>query len=491
LNNDASWPEPNAARERVLGIQRKLHRWSSDDQTRRFTDLYNLVIDPSTLLVAWLRVRANRGSRTAGVDGKSASQIESGPGVERFLNELRDELRRGTYRPQPVRERRIPKAGGKTRRLGIATVRDRVVQSALKIVLEPIFEAQFQPCSYGFRPGRRAQDAIAETHHLTSRSYEWLLEADIEACFDRLDHVAVMDRVRGRIGDKRVLGLTKAFLKAGILTELGGLEETLTGTPQGGITSPLLANIALAALDDHFARAWKAMGVNWQRQQRRRHGEANYRLIRYADDFIVCVSGERAHAEALANQVEKVLKTLGLTLSREKTRIVHVDEGFDFLGFHIKRCRGRSGHRHVYTYPSKRSLASVKAKVRDITRSGLNQTLAQLLYRVNVVVRGWCNYFRHGASKRTFSYLRAFVWRRVVCWLRRKYPRRNWGWLLDHYLPRWWPTDGEVTLFNPASLPVVRYRYRGCRIRPPWELGIMTDREQVLGLERLQALIAR
>jgi RNA-directed DNA polymerase len=245
---------PQAASERVLGIQRKLHKWASDDQQRGFSDLHNLVCDPATLLIAWRRVRGNRGSRSAGIDGQTAYEIEVRQGVERFLGELRKELRAGTFRPLAVKERAIPKRGGKLRYLGIPTVRDRVVQAALKLVLEPIFEADFQPCSYGFRSGRRTQDAIAEVQHFTFRSYEWVVEGDIEACFDTIDHTALMDRVRGRVEDKRVLRLIKAFLNAGILTTHGGLERSVTGTPQGGILSPLLANIALSVLDEHFAR---------------------------------------------------------------------------------------------------------------------------------------------------------------------------------------------------------------------------------------------
>ena len=281
MNAGASQPTLEmAAEERVLGIQRKLHKWASDDQARRFDDLHNLVCDPATLRLAWRRVRSNRGSRSAGVDGQTAYHVEQVLGVERFLSGLREQLRRGTYQPVAVRERTIPKRGGKRRRLGIPTVADRVVQAALKTVLEPIFEADFQPCSYGFRPGRRTQDAIAEIHFLASRSYEWVVEADIEACFDRIDHQALIGRVRERVGDKRVLRLIKAFLKAGIMTEHGGLEASLTGTPQGGILSPLLANIALSALDEHFARAWSAMGTNpGQRQRRRQRGEPTYRLV--------------------------------------------------------------------------------------------------------------------------------------------------------------------------------------------------------------------
>ena len=311
--------------------------------------------------------------------------------------------------------------------------------------------------------------------------------------FDELDHAAILGRVRRRVEDKRVLGLIKAFLKAGILTEQGSLEQTLSGTPQGGILSPLMANVALSALDEHYARAWEAMGQKWhQRDAIRRRGGATYRLVRYADDFVICVAGERRHAEALIAQTEQVIAPLGLRLSPEKTRVVHIDEGIDFLGWRIKRQRrGSDGRRFVYTYPSKRSLASVKAKVRQITRSGHNQTLAVLLHRLNAVLRGWCAYFRCGVSSQTFAYLDAFSWRRVVRWLRSKYPKRNWRWLMRRHLPGWRPTDGEVTLFRPARVSTTRYRYRGAKIATPWEDGWIARRDPVCGPERLENLIAR
>ena len=470
MNTDAPWPDADEAWSRVLKIQTKLHQWASGDPHRRFDDLYNLVCDPAVLVDAWHRVKGNRGARSAGVDGQTAFYISAVRGEEVFLTELRADLRARSFVPLPVRERMIPKAGGKRRRLGIPTVRDRVVQAALKSVLEPIFEADFQPCSYGFRPGRRAQDAIAEIHHFGSRSYEWVLEGDITACFDEIDHSALMDRLRHRIGDKRVLGLVKAFLKAGILSEDGVERDTATGTPQGGILSPLLANIALSVLDDHFVEAWSAMGhTSSARQERRRKGLATYRLVRYADDFVVLVSGTRAHAEGLQEEVAAVLAPMGLRLSAEKTRIVHIDEGFDFLGFRIQRHQRRGTvKRFVYTYPSKKALASVKAKVRSMTRGATDQSLDVLLHRLNPLLRGWTNYFRHGVSKATFNYLRAFTWRRVVCWLRHKHYRVSWRWLRWRYLPGWWPTEGEVALFDPAAMAVTRYPYRAARIPSPW-----------------------
>ncbi|MCA1697522.1 MAG: group II intron reverse transcriptase/maturase [Actinobacteria bacterium] len=492
MNAGAPWPDPKVARERVLGIQRKLHKWASDDQDRRFNDLHNLVCDPAMLMVAWQRVRSNRGSRSAGVDGQTARHVEQVLGVEKFLAGLRQELRSQSFRPLPVKERMIPKRGGKLRRLGVPTLRDRVVQAALKTVLEPIFEAQFQPCSYGFRPGRRAHDAIAEIHMLATNSYESVLEADIEACFDSLSHSAILDRVRARIADKRVMALVKAFLKAGIMTELGDLENTVAGTPQGGILSPLMSNIALSVLDEHFARAWQAMGDRGLREAIRRRGGATYRLVRYADDFVVCVAGGRDHAEALVGEVEQVIAPLGLRLSQEKTRVVSIDEGFDFLGFAIKRVRGRHSRRVIHTYPSKRSLQAVKAKVRQITRhTGPDQAPDQLLHRVNAVLRGWCAYFRHGVSSRTFAYLRHYAYWRVVGWLRRKHRKRNWRWLRRTYLKERWPSHAGVELFNPAAVRIERYRYRGAQIPTPWEQGVIAYRDHATAMEHLEGLIAR
>ncbi len=472
MNTDAPWPGLKEAEARVLKIQAKLHQWAKDAPNRQFDDLYNLVYDPAVLVVAWSRVRSNRGARSAGVDKVEPRSI--GSPTERFLPVLRDELKARRFTPLPVRERYIPKANGKRRRLGIATARDRTVQAALKLILEPIWEAAFQPFSYGFRPNRRAQDAIAEIHNFATNSYEWVLEADITACFDEISHSALMDRVRSRVGDKRVLALVKAFLKAGILSEDGVTRNTSTGTPQGGILSPLLANIALSVLDDHFAEAWTSFGKNAQvRQKRRLKGLPTYRLVRYADDFVVLVAGTRTDAEKLRAEVAAVLSPMGLRLSHEKTGICHLDEGFDFLGWRIQRQirRGTKDKRCVYTWPSKKALASVKARVRAITRQGTNHPLAHLLRQLNLMLRGWTNYFRHGASSATFGYLHQFTWRRVICWLRSKYRRANWKELRRRHLPRWWPTDGEMSLFDPARVAITRYRFRGAAIPSPWEPG--------------------
>ena len=353
--------------------------------------MFNLVYDPAFLVHAWERVATNRGAKTAGIDRATAPQIETWVGVEAFLGQIRESLKSGGFRPVEVRRVMIPKANGKLRKLGIPTIADRVVQASLKLVLEPIFEAVFKPCSYGFRPNRRAQDAIAEVQFFATHGYTWVLEADIKACFDEISHTALMGRFRARIKDKRVCALVKAFLKSGVLTELGDREQTLTGTPQGGILSPLLANIALSALDDHFDQQWRQdMGTSHQREKRKKKGQGTWRLVRYADDFVLMVAGGRHHAEALRDQVTAVLEPLGLRLAPEKTRTVHIDEGLVFLGFAIRRMRKRgTAKQYVYTTPSRKAIQAIKDKVKTKTsRSTLHQDLDQLIQDLNRSLRG-------------------------------------------------------------------------------------------------------
>jgi len=462
------------AQRRVLKIQTKLHRWARDDTHRRFDDLFNLVADPAFLLVAWDRVSGNKGARTAGVDGRTARSVAASEGVEEFLDGLRSSIKDRSFRPVPVRERMIPKAGGKLRRLGIPTVADRVVQASLKLVLEPIFEAEFLPCSYGFRPKRRAHDAVAEVRYLATRPrcYEWIVEGDIKACFDEIDHTALMGRVRRRIADNRVLALVKAFLKAGILTEDARLEDTTAGTPQGGILSPLLANVALSVLDEHIAHAPGGPDVSRvERAKRRRHGLPNYRLVRYADDWCLMVKGTRADAEALCEEIAVVLATMGLRLSPDKTLVTHIDEGLDFLGWRIRRHRKRGTNRHyVYVYPSKKAVIAVKRKVKTLCRQvETNQPLDDLLRRVNATLRGWCGYFRAGVSSAVFSYLSHYAWQTVWRWLRRKHRKATWRQLRHRYCGGgWWPAGDDRELIDLEKIGTTRYRYRGSVIPSPW-----------------------
>ncbi|MGP3921522.1 group II intron reverse transcriptase/maturase [Nonomuraea sp. 10N515B] len=463
------------ADRRVLEIQTKLHRWAREDPHRRFDDLFNLVADPAFLLVAWYRVRGNKGARTAGVDGETAYYVEAVRGVEEFLDGLRTSVKDRSFCPLPVRERLIPKANGKLRRLGIATVRDRVVQASLKLVLEPIFEAGFLPCSYGFRPNHRAHDAVAEVRHFTSRSYEWVVEGDIKACFDEISHPALMDRVRLRVGDRRVLALVKAFLKAGILGEDRMLRENNAGTPQGSILSPLLSNVALSVLDEYIAQVPGGPATcRNDRVKRRRRDLPNYRLIRYADDWCLVVSGSRADAVALREEIAGILAPMGLRLSEEKTLITHIDEGLDFLGWRIQRHRQRGGTKeYVYTYPARKAVKAIMAKVKTrCRRTSTSLSLDALLIPLNRMLRGWCTYFQPGVSSATFQYLAHYTWTQVIGWLRRKHHRSNWKDLRRRYCDGgWWPASEARELFSPGTVRTTRYRYRGANIPSPWRIA--------------------
>ncbi|MGW6456950.1 group II intron reverse transcriptase/maturase [Streptomyces sp. NPDC055078] len=458
-------------------MQTKLHRWAAADSGRRFDDLFNFVHDPATLRVAFDRVAGNKGANTPGVDGITVRGVEESIGLLAFLDDLRTAVKGGVFRPLPVRERKIPKPGGsgKVRRLGIPGIADRVVQAALKLVLEPIFEADFEPVSYGFRPKRRAHDAIAEIHLFGTKSYRWVLDADIQACFDEIDHTALMDRVRARVKDKRVLSLVKAFLKSGILTEFGEQQDTHTGTPQGGILSPLLANIALSVLDEHLHSAWKPGGelsTNKRRQKRRAQQLPNWRVVRYADDFVVLVNGTEEDTAALRDEVAEVLAPMGLRLSLAKTRIVHMSEGFDFLGFRIQwRHKQGTDKWHVYTFIANRPIRSVKMKIRALTHRLSQANMEYVLDRLNSIMHGWANYFRHAIAKNVFSMLDAFTWRRLMCLLMHRF-RWNWRDVRQRYVTpqgNWLPiTAGRIERRPIAAIPVTRYRYRGAKIPTPF-----------------------
>ena len=312
-------------------------------------------------------------------------------------------------------------------------------------------------------------DAVAEIHALGTRNYHWVFEADIEACFDQLKHSAIIAQVRQRVRDKRVLALIGKFLKAGIMSAEGKIRASGTGTPQGGVISPLLANIALTVLDKHFCDKWDAHGTAYRREAHRKRGGATYRIIRYADDFVIMVAGTQAHAEALWDEVAEVIAPLGLKISVTKSRVCHLNEGFDFLGFRIQRRLKRgTQEKTVYTYPSKQSLLKILGKVRALTHRTQHHGLADLLGRLNAALRGWCNYFRHGVSKATFGYLDAFTWHRVTQWIRKRHKRISWRELYRRFLtgrPGNQPQAEGITMFDAATVPITRYRWRAVKSR--------------------------
>ena len=477
--NSSAPSSVDQAEERVLGWQTRLHCWAVQDEQARFGDLFNLICDPATLLVAWERVKRNRGSRTAGVDGETRKRIEA-TGVEKVLGELRQSLRDRTYVPLPVREHEIPKRGsGKVRRLGIPALRDRIVQMATVLVLEPIFEADFCPTSYGFRPGRRAQDAIGEVRFFINdpRTYEWVIEGDVEDCFGQIHQGLLMEQVRRRVTDKRVLALIRLFLAAGVMRELGTVTATPSGTPQGSSLSPLLSNIALSVLDRRFEAVWTSR-TQTQRWRDRAKGHPSYRMIRFADDFVVLVRGTETQAHQIKEQTAEFMREqMRLTLSPEKTHVTHVDDGFDLLGFRIVRAPWRGKKRVAYAFPSKRALRDVMHRIKTLTnRSTLNLSLDQLIHALNPILRGWTNYHRHNASKRCFAYLSYYLWWRVIRWLRKKYPRLTWKQLRRRCWGRNWTSREGTRLAWPAEVPVTRYRYRGHQIPSPWAADTGTGR---------------
>lgn len=453
-----------------IKTQRSLAIKAMHNPTHKFEHLYRLICQEDWIRAALDTVLSNKGARTAGIDGITKKAFASEETRRTFTQELREELREHRFRPAPVRRVYIPKANGKMRPLGISTLKDRVVQMLLKMVLEPIWESDFLNCSNGFRPGRRTMDCLAllDSYINNRNKYYWIIEGDIKGAFDHIHHGILLELLAERIADRRILGLIDRFLKAGLM-EGGLFHHTELGTPQGNICSPLLANIYLHQLDLYW---WKKYGSLDRKAKERRRTEylGNCALIRYADDWLLLTNGSKAEAYRLREEFQTFLAdTLKLELSVEKTHITHVNDGFDFLGFHIRRDVSQDDRPKVLVTPSQKAQTRLKAKIKEMTdRKRYRDEPLLKFSALNAVLRGWINYYRYCNAKETAKDLDFWVNQKLFRWLQKRHrlPARK---IMTRYKQR---QDGQrynlsictgegwLYLYRMSDLPITKYRSR-------------------------------
>jgi group II intron reverse transcriptase/maturase len=438
-----------SVQDSVRAVQHALYRAAKADPGRRFHALADKVYRRDVLQRAWVQVRRNSGA--AGIDRKTIADVEQ-YGVSRPLDELATDLKNGRWRPLPARRVFIPKPGSREQRpLSIPTVRDRVVQAAVKIVLEPVFEADMLGCSFGFRPRRAAHDALQVLIDESWRGRRWVVETDIANCFEAIPHEKLMQAVQERVCDQAVLKLLRVLLRAGVMAD-GVVRRSVTGTPQGGVISPLLANVYLHRID----RAW----------DERQHGV----LVRYADDVVVmCAS--RAQAEAALARLTALLAELGLAPKAAKTRIVQLTvggEGLDFLGFHhrLVESDGRRTSKHVTflaRWPTRKAMQHARDRIRELTdRSKLLLPVEVIVANVNRFVRGWAAYFRYGNSARHFDKIRGYLRMRLALVISKRHRRsRAFGWSVVSYA-----STNQLRLINLDGTVAAPRPFRAWRVTP-------------------------
>jgi RNA-directed DNA polymerase len=479
----------------LLDVQKRLYQWSREHPEGQYRELWGWVTDLRNLRYAWRTIASNKGKRTPGVDGVTVKHIHQ-QGVDTYLEDVRKELQSGSYVPSPARRVLIPKPGksGEFRPLGVPTVKDRIVACAVKQIIEPLFEAMFYHVSYGFRPGRGCHGALEHIRRaIGSRKTAgdgkrhtfpcpWVIEGDVKGCFDHINHHQVMERIRRRSADRKVNRLLLMFLKAGILSE-DRFIRTDSGTPQGGILSPLLANIALGVIEEKYIR-WvhqnmsKADAMQAAKAARatdRKAGRPVFFPIRYADDFVILVSGSCEDAlkekEALARYLKDIAK---LDLSQEKTRITAIENGFEFLGHRVRIVwDNRYGYSPRIEIP-KRKVLDIRYRIKQLTTRGTTTwSLAKLLRKMNPILRGWANLYRFCAGAKTIlCSIDWYVGDRLRRWMTKKYSKagtreifRSLGRIRGR---RIWH-DGKEEQFLMGRLKVERYDLRWVR-RPDYAM---------------------